>query len=70
MLSTVAQLSHELHFVSDSQDVDAIREHFAADWAGNDYDAYFVGVEDGDYTEVWGMVGIVPYLSKLVRKLV
>ena len=64
----VRALPAELQFVSDSQDVQAVREHIGAD--ANDYDAFFVGVVDGDYTEVWGMVGIVPYLSKLVSRLV
>jgi hypothetical protein len=33
-------------------------------------DSYFVAVKDGDYAEIWGMAGIVPYLSKLVTRLV
>ena len=64
----VANLGQHLTLVSDSQDVQAIREHLGED-AGN-YDAFFVDVQNGDYVEVWGMVGIVPYLSKLVSRLI
>lgn len=64
----VANLGQHLQLVSDSQDVQAIRDHLGSD-AGN-YDAFFVAIKDGDYTEVWGMVGIIPYNSKLVSRLI
>jgi hypothetical protein len=67
-MRTVANLGQHLQFVSDSQDVQAIREYLGED-AGN-YDAFFVDVQDGDYVEVWGMVGIVPHNSKLVSRLI
>ena len=66
-MRVVANLGPHLRLVSDSQDVQAIREYLGKD-AGN-YDAFFVATKDGDYTEVWGMVGIIPYNSKLVSKL-
>lgn len=64
----VANLGQHLQFISDSQDVHAIREHLGED-AGN-YDAFFVDVRDGEYVELWGMVGSVPYNSKLVSRLI
>lgn len=67
-MRTVANLGQHLQLVSDSQDVQAIREHLGED-AGS-YDAFFVAIKDGDYKEVWGMVGIVPYNSKLVSRLI
>lgn len=67
-MRTVANLGQHLQFVSDSQEVQAIREHLGEN-AGN-YDAFFVAEENGDYTEMWGMVGIVPYNSKLVSRLI
>lgn len=67
-MRTVANLGQHLYFVSDSQDVQAIREHLGED-AGN-YDAFFVDVRDGEYVELWGMCGIVPYNSKLVSRLI
>lgn len=66
-MSAVGSLPNELLFVSDSQDVKVIKEHIGE--TANDYDAFFVNVSDGDYTEVWGIVGIVPYLSKLTSRL-
>ncbi len=67
-MRTVANLGQHLQLVTDSQDVQAIREYLGKD-AGN-YDAFFVAVQDGEYTEVWGMCGIVPYNSKLVSRLI
>lgn len=69
--STVAALNNQLDlsFVSDSQGVAAVREGFGAGWLGNDYDAYFVACGEGEYTEIWGMCGSIPYNSKLVSKL-
>jgi len=65
-IKIVAQFGPEYSFVSDSQDTAPIK----ADVAGaKDYDAFFVLAVDGEYTEVWGMVGIVPYRSKLVTRL-
>lgn len=34
-----------------------------------DYDTFFVKVENGDYTEVWGMHGIIPYFYKAVTRI-
>jgi len=67
-MRVVANLGQHLNFISDSQDVQAIREYLGED-AGN-YDAFFVDVQNGEYVEVWGMVGIVPYNSKLVSRLI
>lgn len=66
-MSIVASLENDqdLIFVSDTQ---AIREHVGD--KANDYDAFFVKVQDGDYTEVWGICGTVAVKSKLARRLV
>lgn len=71
-VSSVAALNSRpnLQFVSDSQDTAAIRFDFGPNWDGFDYDSYFVRAEDGEYKEIWGMSGIVPYMSKLVTRLV
>lgn len=66
-MSAVGALPNELQFVSDSQDIAPIKEHIGA--SATDYDAFFVNVENGDYTEVWGICGIVPYKSKLTTRL-
>jgi len=67
-MRTIANLGQHLQFICNSQDVKPIQEYLGED-AGN-YDAFFVDVQDGDYTEVWGMVGIIPYNSKLVSRLI
>lgn len=66
-MSAVAALPVGLQFVSDSQDVQAVKEHVGPN--ANGYDAFFVGIEDGDYTEVWGICGIIPYNSKLTSRV-
>jgi hypothetical protein len=62
----VAQFGPEYSFVSDSQDTAPIKESVPD---AKNYDAFFVLSGDGEYTAVWGMVGIVPYRSKLVTRL-
>ena len=66
-MSAVAALPTELQFVSDSQDTAPIKEYIGDSASG--YDAFFVHVENGDYTEVWGICGIIPYNSKLTTRL-
>ena len=66
-MTAVMALPEQLQFVSDPQDTAAIKEHIGA--AADGYDSFFVATADGDYTEVWGMCGIVPYKSKLVSRI-
>lgn len=63
----VVNIGPEFQFLSDSQDVAPVKEHVGE--SASDYDSFFVRVADGDYAEVWGMCGIVPFTSKLVRRL-
>ena len=64
----VSQVPDEAEFISDSQDVDAVRELVGPDAQG--YDSFFVIVGDGDYDAVWGMYGIVPNDDKQVARVV
>lgn len=57
----------DLIFVSDSQDVEAIKEHFGNHSDIKDFDSFFVEVGDGEYTEVYGMEGIIPHYDKYVE---
>lgn len=66
-MSVVGALSPALQFVVDSQDVAPIKTDLGA--VADGYDAFFVGIENGDYTEVWGICGIIPYSSKLTTRL-
>jgi len=54
-------------FVSDSQDVEAVRDALGAVAVG--YDSFFVRLGEGDYEEVYGMEGVVPKLCKTVYKI-
>ncbi len=56
---TVAQLPSHLAFVSDSSEVQGVREALNLS-PDEDFDSFFVATRDGEYTEVWGMPGIVP----------
>jgi hypothetical protein len=66
-VTAVRLLREHLQFVSDSQGVQNVKDRIGPD--AEVYDSFFVATSDGDYTEVWGMCGTVPYLSKLVSKL-
>jgi hypothetical protein len=68
--TTVAELNNrdDLILASDSQDVQYVKEYLGE--IAQDYDSFFLKVEDGDYAEVWGMEGIIPYLYKTVHKIV
>jgi len=59
----------DLIFVSDSQDVQAIKEYFGNPPELEDFDSFFVKIEDGEYTEVYGVEGIVPLLEKDACKI-
>ncbi len=63
----VANIPHEFQFISDSQDTASIKEYLGEVAAA--YDAFFVRVSDGDYDAVYGIVGIIPYKSKLATLL-
>jgi hypothetical protein len=66
-MSAVGALPKDLQFVSDSQDVAPIKEYIGESAQG--YDAFFVAIQDGEYREVWGIVGIIPYNTKLTSRL-
>ena len=63
----VDELGKALQFISDSQDVEAIKGDFPG--LADDYDSFFVLTGDGDYIEVWGMHGIVPVNSRMVARV-
>jgi hypothetical protein len=63
----VQDLDDSFTFVSDSQNVQEIKSYLGPEAAP--YDSFFVLERDGEYVEVFGMNGIVPYLTKLVFEL-
>lgn len=64
-MTTLAQLQKrgDLVLLTDFQDVDNLRREYEG------YDSFLVKSENGEYIEIWGYVGAMPYLSKLVSKL-
>lgn len=68
MKKQIFELNKDLQFVSDSQDVDFIKQHCGS--IANEFDAFFVSIKDGDYTEIWGIHGIVPFNQKFATCIV
>jgi len=58
----------DLQFIDTSQEVEEIKKHLGR--RAKEFDSFFVRVEDGDYAEVYGMRGIVPYKNRYVEQLV
>ncbi len=63
------QYRDDLIFVDRDYEVKAIKEHFGNAPAVRDCDAFFVKVENGEYTEVYCMEGKTPYLDKDLCKI-
>ena len=57
----------DLTLVSDSQDVHEIADHIGLD--RGEFGAYFVKVENGDYSEIYAIEGSVPYLHKRLYEI-
>jgi len=55
---------HDLQLITDSQDVEEYRKQFPG------YDSFFIKIGECEVIELWGYVGLVPYLSKLVTRLI
>jgi hypothetical protein len=64
----ISDLNNNLILVTDSQDATNIKEYLGR--IGDDYDSFFVKVEDGDFAEVYGFYGIIPELNKICYKLI
>lgn len=65
-MKIVAQLPQHLQFVADSQDVAPIQQAYPE---ARLYDSFFVDTRDGEYREIWGICGTVPYSSKLTSQI-
>ena len=61
------KFDNSFNFVSDSQDVKPIKEYLGE--IANEFDSFFVKIEDGDYAEVWGIHGIIPYTNKTAYRI-
>lgn len=63
----VEDLPADVIFISDSQDVAAVKRHVGS--KADEYESFFVRVAGGDYHAVYGMNGIVPLLYKSVKQI-
>jgi len=59
----------DLSLVTDSQDVEGIKDLYGNDKELEEFDGFFVKVGEGEYTELYGFHGITPYLKKPVYKV-
>jgi glutamate synthase domain-containing protein 1 len=59
---------HDFYFVSDSQDVNVIKQHVNTKQV-QQFDAFFVAQHNDDYESIYGIHGIIPFLSKTVTKI-
>jgi len=59
----------DLTLLTDSQDVESVKEYFGNRKAVDEFDGFFVKVGEGDYDEIYGFEGSVPYLSKSLYKI-
>jgi hypothetical protein len=64
----VSDMDDDLIFVSDSQDVQAIKSELGKQ--AKRFDSFFVAIGEGEYLTVYGMQGTVPISDKPVIRLV
>ncbi len=70
-IGSVADLDQrkDLTLLDDSQDVEAVKEHFGHRPAVMQFDGFLAKIEDGEYTEVYGYPGNIAYLNKTAYKI-
>lgn len=62
----IKDIPDDFILITDSQDVKPIIEYLGIDDKFHGVDSFFVRIENGDYTDVYGFSGIVPNLDKTV----
>ena len=63
----IEKLPDYLTLITDSQEVEGIKEHLGV--LPFDYDVFFIQVGWCGYNEVWGVEGSIPYLSRIADRL-
>lgn len=58
------QAREDLTLVTDTQEVQQVKNHFGNHPDVRDFDGFFVKIHEGEYEEVIGFEGNVPYLHK------
>jgi len=62
MEKLIKELPIDLQLITDSQDVESIKHHVGPE--AEECDGFLVRVEDGDYAEIWGFYGNIPWKWK------
>jgi hypothetical protein len=57
----IKDIPKHFELVTDSQDIDAIADNLGVDL--DDYGCLFVEILEGEYGQVYGCSGIIPYLT-------
>lgn len=68
-IALVSQLSPALAFISDSSEVLSITNYLGGKLVKHRFDSYHVRAVDGEFVEVWGMFGIIPWLDRTVYRI-
>jgi hypothetical protein len=63
------QNRNDLQLITDSQDVKEIYDYFGNRSNATMFDGFFVKIEEGDYSEVYGFHGIFTELNKELYKI-
>lgn len=65
----VSDLSPDLVFIADSSEVLSITNYLGGKLVKHRYHSFFVRAVDGEFVEVWGMFGIIPFLDRVVYRI-
>ena len=60
------QKRQDLTFVDN--DIDFIKDYIGE--KSKEFDAFFVKIIDGDFTEIFGIYGAIPYLEKEIYQII
>jgi hypothetical protein len=63
----VSEIPENATFLCYSLEADSIKEDIGK--IANEFDAFFVIIGEGEYTDVWGIHGCIPYLDKVAYKI-
>ena len=64
---TVQDINNREDLTFCENDADFIKEYIGE--KAQEYDTFFVKVENGDYSEIYGMYGIIPNLYKKLYRI-
>jgi len=69
-IEAVMEYQPDFMLLTDSQDVEAIKDYFGNDELINEYDGFFVKIRDGDYSRIYAFYGNVPFNWKELYEII